>query len=137
MAADDWEVYTGENIDFDWELPWSDINTRARTKFLKMIQADTKGTAEFSIDIFIDNYYKDENGDYDPAVTMDFVAGDSPGYGGGDQPYGGGRRLQDERPWGLPAAFKIMKIRIHGSTKKPLSVITFTILYWIGSFRRS
>jgi hypothetical protein len=136
LAADKWEEYTGEAIDFDWELPWTDINTRARTKFLKMIQADTKGTAQFTIDVFVDNYYKDENNEYDPAVSLEFVAGDSPGYGGGDQPYGGGRRLQDERPWGLPAEFKIMKLRFHGSTKKPLSVITFTILYWIGTFRR-
>jgi hypothetical protein len=136
LEQDKWEEYLGEPITFDWELPWTDINTRARKKFLKLIQADTAGTASFSLDVFFDNYYKDEDNNYDPASTMNFVAGDSGGYGNGDQPYGGGRRLRDERAWQMPGEFKLMKLRFYGSTRDKLSVITFTILYWLGSFRR-
>lgn len=137
LASGYWEEYLGDAIEFDWELPWVDVNERARTKFLKYIQADTSGAATFTIDVFFDNYYKDENDAYDPALTMQFVAGDSGGYGvAGDQPYGGGRRLRDERPWGMGGEFKIMKLRVHGSTRSGLSVVTLTILYWLGSFRR-
>lgn len=136
LALGLWEEYTGEPIEFDWELPWTDINSRALKKQLKYIMADTQGTASFSIDVFVDNYYKDIDGNYDPAVTLNFVAGDSGGYGSGDQPYGGGRRLRDERPWSMPSDFKIMKMRIHGETIKPLRFITLTILYFIGTIRR-
>lgn len=137
LESNFWEVYLGTAIEFDWELPWSDVNTRARKKALKSIQADTTGSASFSLDVYVDNFYTDvETGERTPALSMDFVAGDSLGYGGGDQPYGGGRRLRDERPWGMPADFKLMKLRVHGSTTRPLSVITLTILYFIGTFRR-
>lgn len=136
LSAGKWARYYGEEIDFDWEFPWSAINARALKKFLKMVQADTKGAAAFDLDIFFDNYYKDEDDNYDPALTMGFVAGDSPGYGGGDQPYGGGRRLRDERPWQMPGEFKIMKLRISGSSREALKIISLTIMYWIGNIRR-
>lgn len=137
LASVYWEEYMGEAIEFDWELPWVDINQRAKKKFLKFIQADTSGKATFTIDIFFDNYYKDQDGNYDPALSMQFVAGDADGYGApGDLPYGGGRRLRDERPWGTPGEFKIMKLRFHGSTRAKLSMVTLTILYWLGSYRR-
>lgn len=132
-----WEEYLGEEIEFEFELPWVDINARARKKFLNAIQADTRGKAAFTIDVYVDNFYRDpETGELLPAVTMDFVAGDSLGYGGGDQPFGGGRRLKDERPWRMPVEFKIMKLRIHGSSKYALQIITLTILYYMGTYRR-
>jgi len=132
-----WAEYFGEPIDFDFELPWADINQRARKKVLKSLQADTKGKASFTFEVYVDNFYKDvQTGDYTPAVAMEFVAGDSLGYGGGDQPYGGGRRLRDERPYAIPAEFKLMKIRIHGSTRLALQIVTLTILYYMGTYRR-
>lgn len=132
-----WEVNDGIPIDFDLELAWSDLNKRTRTKFLAGLQADTEGKALFTLEVFVDNFYKDvQTDEYIPAVYMDFVAGDSLGFGGGDQPYGGGRRLRDERPWDIPVAFKIFKIRIHGSTKLALKLITLTILYYMGTHRR-
>lgn len=137
LAADKWDVYQGEAIDFDWELPWTDTNARAPTKFLAYLAADTQGTAAFTLDVFVDNYYKDADGNYDPALSMDFVAGDAGGYGNLDQTYGGGRRLRDERPFGMPVSFKIMKLRVHGSTKLPLKVVTMTIFYSTGTFKRA
>lgn len=128
--------YFGDPIEFDWELPWTDLSNRALKKGMRYIQADTEGTARFSIDIFVDKYYKDLDGNYDPAVTMSFVGGSSGGYGNLDQPFGGGRRLRDERPWGLPADFKTMKLRVHGKTTQPLRIFTMTIYYLTGSMRR-
>lgn len=130
------EAYKGYPIDFDWELPWSDINTRMRKKRVRYIGMDTKGKAAFTIQCFVDNYYKDAGGNYDPAIKMDFVAGDSPGYGGGDQPYGGGRRAIDERLWGYPVEFKLFKVRICGSSIGRLKFSTFTILYNRGNYHR-
>lgn len=128
--------YEGEDIVFDWELPWSDIGKRANKKGMRYIQADTEGTAEFHIDVFVDKYYLDSEGEYDPAVSMVFVGGSSGGYGNLDQPYGGGRRMGDERPWGLPSDFKIIKLRIRGATKKPLRIFTMTLYYLTGTLRR-
>lgn len=127
----------GNPIEFDLELPWTDINARANKKFLKSIQADTNGKAQFTFEVYVDNFYRDKlSGDRTPALSMNFVAGDSGGYGDGDQPFGGGRRLRDERPWSLPAEFKIMKLRIHGSTREALQIVTLTILYYMGTYRR-
>lgn len=136
LDADRWTVYEGEDIEFDWELPWSDIGKRANKKGMRYIQADTEGTATFNIDVFVDKYYKNVDGEYDPAVTMRFVGGSSGGYGNLDQPYGGGRRMGDERPWGLPSDFKIIKLRVRGTTKKPLRVFTITLFYLTGTLRR-
>ncbi len=137
LANDLWEPYLGDEISFVWEMPWTDINSRARKKFLHYIQADTRGAAQFDIQVFFDNFYTDaESGELIPHLSMGFVGGDALGYGGGDQPYGGGRRLQDERPWNMPGEFKLMKLRLVGTSREPLSMITLTILYHIGTFRR-
>lgn len=136
LEADLWVEYLGDPITFDWELPWSDINTRMKKKRVSILGMDTTGTARFTISVFADNAYKDANGDYDPMLTMDFVAGTSPGYGGGNQPYGGGRRAIDERLWGFPLEFKIFKLRVHGSSIGRLKFSTLTILYKRGKYHR-
>lgn len=131
-----WEEYAGDDIEFDWEFPWTDTNSRAKLKRLNNLGFDTQGTSKFDIDVFVDNIYKDEDLEYDPALTMNYVGGDSPGYGGGDQPYGGGRRTTDERLWSHPVKFKIMKLRLHGLTKLPLRLISLTLLYADGKYGR-
>lgn len=131
-----WIEYEGEDIEFDWEFPWTDANSRARIKRLGFVKMDTQGTSQFTVSIFVDNIYLNQNQDYDPALTLTYVAGDSPGYGGGDQPYGGGRRTTDERLWSHPVKFMIAKLRIHGSTKKPLRVVTITLMFSEGRYGR-
>lgn len=123
-------------ISFDWELPWSDISARMRKKQIKYLGIDTEGTATFSVAAFIDNFYKKHDGSYDPIVQLDYVAGDSPGYGAGDQPYGGGRRAKDERSWGFPLEFKKFKLRIFGTSKGRLKISTITILYKASGYHR-
>lgn len=136
LDADFWELYEGRLIDFDWELPWTDTQTRMKKKRLSFIGIDTAGTAQFTIEVYVDNIRTDVNGDDDPALSMRFTAGNSPGYGGGDQPYGGGRRAADERLWGFPCEFKLMKLRFVGSTNKRLGIIAISLLLVKGTFKR-
>jgi hypothetical protein len=136
LTAELWQVYEGEAIEFDWEMPWTDANTRMKKKRMSFIGIDTVGTASFTISMYVDNFRVDEDGNDDPALTLEFVAGSSLGYGGGDQPYGGGRRAADERLWGFPLEFKIMRMRVHGSTKRRLQIVAITILYVRGTYKR-
>jgi hypothetical protein len=132
-----WEVYEGEPIEFDWELPWTDTNTRMKKKKLSYIGIDTSGEASFNVQAYVDNFRYDEDGLDDPAIEINFVAGSSQGYGGGNNPYfGGGRRAADERLWGFPCEFKILKLRVKGSTTRRLKMIALTLLYVRGTYKR-
>lgn len=129
----------GTAIEFDWEFPWLDAGNRNKTKHLKKVTFDTTGTSEFSLQCFVNNFYKDTNDNYIPTTEMAFVAGNAGGYGsnaegyGGDG-YGGGRRANDERFFGMPVRFRILKMRIYGSTKKPLRVVSISLIYARGNY---
>jgi hypothetical protein len=130
------EPTLGVAIDWVWELPWTDIKLRERSKYSKYIKFDTKGTARFTCSMFVDNKYMDADDVLDPALTMEFVGGDTPGYGGGTQPYGGGRRTSDERLWAWPCKFNIMKLRFEGSTREEIRFVAVGFYYTDGSIRR-
>lgn len=136
LASSLWEVYTGENIDVDWEFPWANLKSRMKKKRLSYIMFDTVYNSTFTIQIYTDKIRYDENGDDDPALEMIMTGGDSPGYGGGDQPYGGGRRTSDERMWGFPCEFKVMKLRIIASTKRRLKLSAISLAIAMGNFKR-
>jgi hypothetical protein len=131
-----WTEYEGEEIKFDWEFPWTDAQARAKIKRLAFINMDTQGSAQFHVDIFVDYIYKKFDGSYDPALTLQYTGGDSPGYGGGDQPYGGGRRTTDARLWSHPVKFKLGKFRLWGASKKPLRIVALTLMFAGGKFGR-
>jgi len=133
-----WEEYSGVTIAFDWELPWSDLNARLSKKKVAFIHFDTQYTGSFTCSLFIDKIYKNKLTDaYDPALTLNFVGGDSDGFGGsGEQPFGGGRRTADERMWGFPLECKQLKFRIHGSTKGGLKFETISVLHTKGTYHR-
>ncbi len=128
----------GVAVNFVWELPWADFDKRMNTKKTKYIGFDTTGTAQFTTKMFVDNIYEDKTnpGQLLPALEMQFVGGDSPGFGGGLQPFGGGRRTSEERLWTWPAKFKIAKLRNEGSTTEPLAFVAITLAYQEGSVRR-
>lgn len=129
----------GNDIAFDWEFPWLDAGNRIKSKTLKKVAFDTTGSSEFSLQCFVNNFYKDINGVLLPVVEMPFVAGNAGGYGnneegfGGDG-YGGGRRANDERFYGLPIKFRILKMRIYGTTKKPLRIASISLIYARGNY---
>lgn len=151
---------SGLPINFAWELAWADFSKRAHLKHARYINFDTLGTARFTAQMFIDNIYKqvDWLGDaftddtfftdgygfdseyppLSPALEMEFIGGDAPGYGadGYGEHWGSGRPTQDERLYAWPAKFKLAKIRTEGQAMGELKIVSATLLYNEGSIRR-
>ena len=126
----------GSPITFDWELPWSDMNKRAKTKTTKYIELDTRGTATFNISMYIDRQMFSAGSIDSPQLTGDFVGGDVSGFGSGDQPYGAGRVTSYDKLWSWPAKFKLMKLRFRGQTTGPLKFVAVTLLFLLGGNNR-
>jgi hypothetical protein len=78
-----WRKYVGKRITFELELPWLGGSDIMKTKLLRYINVQTKGVGGFTLEAYVDNLYKDEDGNilYAPAITMDFVGNDSRGFG--------------------------------------------------------
>lgn len=133
-----WELYEGEEIDFELETPWLDGRDPMQVKANRYISLATKGTASFTFRVWVDNLYKDHDGtvQYVPALSMDFIGNDALGFGYDAGPYGGGRRSNDPRLFGFPVKFKTVKSGIIGSTRKPLEVSTMAFLYHRGKYQR-
>lgn len=133
-----WELYKGEPISFEWESPWLDGKDPMRLKITKYIALSTKGTAEFTVRIWVDHLYKDIDGNviHDPAVSIKFIANDALGFGYDAGPYGGGRHSNDPRLFEFPAKFKSVKIGIIGSDRKPFELALISFLYAHGKFTR-
>lgn len=143
-AADE-TVITGKAIDFIWEMPWADFGDRAAIKKSRYLALSTTGSAQFNVDMFVDYLYINrENNQLIPSLSMDFVAGDSYGYGNGVsdddiqsyQLYGGARRTNTEFLFAWTTKYKIAKFRISGSTKFKLNINSLTIYYQRGNIRR-
>jgi len=122
-------------IAWQWEIPWADFDQRAKEKHTRYVQLDTRGTAEFTMMMFVDQLYK-INGLLTPNNFMKLIGGDNGGYGDNGQPYGGGRRTSDQRLYAWVARGKLFKLRFEGVTEEPLQVVAVTLLYQNGSIRR-
>jgi len=122
-------------IAFQWEMPWADFDQRVKEKHNRYIQLDTTGTAQFTLQMFVDRLYK-LDGLLIPNNTMTFVGGDNGGYGDNGQPYGGGRQTSDQRLYDWPARGKLFKLRFEGITDEPLRVVAASLMYQVGSIRR-
>lgn len=141
---------SGKEIDFEWEFPWADFGDRAATKHSRYLSISSTGTSQFCIDFFTDYiYYNNYYNRLDPQLTLDFVAGDSVGWGNGNimennkivdykghQNYGGGRITNNELLFAWTTKFKIGKFRIHGSSKYKLNINSITLYYQMGNIRR-
>ena len=94
------------------------------TKTLKYLMFDTKGNAQFTCEVYTDNHVFNplDGTTRTPATSMTFVGSETGGFGDGDQPYGGGRGSVDQRPWAMPSKFKLMKMRMSGSTSASLGL---------------
>ena len=150
---------SGIPIRFAWELPWSDHNQRFNVKNSRYINFDTEGDNKFTVQMFTDNIYIDKTDfgenwveddlkfddglgwDVDvlnPALSMVFEGGDSPGFGAdefGDD-FGGGRPTRLEKLYAWTAKYKIQKLRMSGDATKALKFISITLAYLTGSPRR-
>jgi hypothetical protein len=128
----------GVPITFDWELPWADFKHRMDIKISRYIGLDTQGTGNFTVEGYVDNIFN-YHGTPAPMLSMHFVGGNSGGYGNspyGNAPYGGGRRTSDERLFAWTTKFKLLKLRLFGTTTKKLKFISVSIAYIHGGIRR-
>lgn len=128
----------GKPIDFVWELPWADMKHRMDIKVCRYLGLDTRGTAKFTVETYVDNLVMYQ-GVRSPLLFADFVGGDSGGYGAslfGEAPYGGGRISSDERLYAWPAKFKLVKLRFIGSTRRKLRFISISLAFVHGGIRR-
>ncbi len=156
------EADSGLSIYFDWEWPWNDLGLRDSIKYSKHIKIDTRGTARFTAEMYIDNIlldntdvgeswtdetvYDDGFGwawydlarPLDPALSMDFVGGDRLGFGleTPQSEFGGGRISSDEREYAWPTKFKLMKMRFTGYADAPLQFVSVTMNFIGGTIRR-
>lgn len=122
-------------IAFQWEMPWADFDQRVQIKHMRYVQLDTRGTAEFTMMMFVDELYK-LDGLLIPNNAMTFIGGDNGGYGNNGQPYGGGRRTSDQRLYAWVARGKLMKLRFEGIVKNPIRIVAVSLMYQNGSIRR-
>jgi hypothetical protein len=159
-----WEVYTGESIAWEMELPWFEGRDRMKTKHLRFMSIATKGTARFTVEIYVDNVFDIDyettaqlvdsddaliidNDDavlldsviatVDPALSIEFIGNDAQGFGYDAGPFGGGRRSNDPRLYKTPCKFKSMKIKIKGDDIEPLTIATASFLYSRGRYKRA
>jgi hypothetical protein len=143
-----WAQYKGLPIDIELELPWLDSKDPMKVKMLKYIAAATKGKAEFTVQAYVDNLYKDNDGNiiYQPALALSLIANDAPGYGyeaassplgtSTASPYGGGRHSNDPRLMAFPVKFKTLKIRIIGMVLESLEFVNLSFLFARGRYKR-
>ena len=131
-------INSGEGIaiDWEWELAWADFQSRLNTKTTRYISFDTRGRADFTVEAYLDRIETNKDGVRTPHLSMTFVGGSLLGYGDGDQPFGGGRISSDERYYAWPAKFKLMKLRLFGSTTDKLSFHSISFLYRKGNTQR-
>ena len=126
---------TTKPIEWIYEQPWTDFKDRMRLKHTRYLALDTTGTSKFVAMMFTDGIYKRE-GILQPNTMMEMVGGSSGGYGGGPQPYGGGRSTADERLYAWTNHMKIGKLRFQGSSTEPLQIISISLAYQTGGIRR-
>lgn len=137
---DHWTIYEGEEISFNWELPWSDAQQPMKLKGLRYISFGGKGEAAFTVEAYVDDLYKAGDGSvvYDPALSLEFIGSEGGGFGlpPVPAPMGGGRKMDYPLLWSYPVKFKTIKLRIQGSTRKALSISTIHLLFAIGMYKR-
>lgn len=130
----------GTAISFVWEFPWADFDERIHIKKAKYLALDTTGKANFTVQMFVDNVFRDDAGALlTPELTLAFTGGNTPGYGGGgesQQGYGGGRRTRDPRFWAWRSKFQIAKFRVTGADTQALKIVSVSMAYTAGSVRR-
>jgi hypothetical protein len=110
---------TGTAINFLMELPWVDGRTPMRVKQLRFMSIDSRGTAPFRVDAYIDFNAAS-------ALFANYVGNDA----------GAGVKSNDPQLYGFPLKFKTVKVKITGSAKEPLIIAGIRYLFSKGRFRR-
>ena len=126
----------GSPISFTWELPWLDFGKRAKSKSSRFISFDTRGRARFTCKMYVDRYMTSYGGADAPALSTEFVGGDTDGFGNNPQPYGGGRDASNELLYAWPAKFQLCKLQFTGQATGGLSFVSITMHYLDGGINR-
>jgi hypothetical protein len=113
----------GVAIPFTMELPWIDGRTPMRSKQLRFVSIDSRGTARFTLSAKVDFQSA-------IALTADFIGNDAATV---PVPLS---KSNDPRLFGFPIKFKTVKPTITGSTKEPLIIASIRFLFSKGRFRR-
>lgn len=140
---DEFFTDSDEAISFAYESPWMSLESDQLTKLMKYIDFQTKGSATFTCDVLLDNKMYLADSSYDVQASMEFRGGDSGGFGVpdgptvtyGEGPYGGGRRTNDSRSYAIGVRFKSIKLRVTGTSKKALRLVSITLNYLLGNMR--
>ena len=132
-----WEVFTGYAIKWVAETPWSDYSDRMAVKVNSMMQFDVQDKGRFTFSVYVDNIYRDGlTLARTPAASVDFVGGNTGGFGSGAQSYGGGRRTKEQKIFNFPFRAKIAKLRMEGLSKEKLEINAISMMYQKGSVYR-
>lgn len=115
-------LVVGNGIEFEWDMPWLDFGNRAIAKHTKYITFDTKGMSEFTCEMYVDELA-------DVALTTAFSGGEQGQFGGGPQPYGGGRNTSRKRKYAWPAKFQLARLRFTGTALEGLEFVAITLHY--------
>lgn len=125
-----WEEYEGEPISWRMESAWSDFDARKYNKEIETVNFDTSGDALFRFSLFTDSIYIDPASFLRiPQATLEFTGEDTPGFGGGSQPFGGGRNTAQEWLHGMPVSGKLFKFGLSGESTHPLQINAVTMYY--------
>lgn len=125
-----WAEFEGYPISWEMETSWTDFKMRKMNKQIELCGFDTEGSAEFEFSIFTNSIRQDfESLLLAPNRSTVFVGENTPGFGGGDQPFGGGRNTAQEWLHSIPAFGKLFRLRFAGSSIHPLTINAVTLYY--------
>jgi hypothetical protein len=131
-------LYEGVAVDFVLEMPWFEGKDHMKIKHNRFISVGSTGTSEFTVECYVDDLYKDADGNviYDPALSLTFTGNDTPGFGIFTDQFGGSRRSATPLLYKYPIKFKIIKFRVYGSSVHALIINSFSFVFARGRYFR-
>jgi hypothetical protein len=125
----------GLSLSFEWELPWSDFNARTLSKQSKYLSVDTRGTATFTVSMFVDRYLM-LGATPNPLLSMSMIGADFANLGGGVPVGDTTRNAGNQYRYAWPAKFELAKLHFSGQITGPLKFVSISMLYQLGTTLR-
>jgi hypothetical protein len=122
--ATGWIGDTGSPIQFEFEMPWSDLREPGKIKQSKYFATTFEGAASVLADMYIDGIASE-------SLSADFTQTDFP-VNGEDFP----RPSNNAQLIAWPQKFESFRLRFTGSAISFFSIVAIRIAYLVGSIRR-